>query len=674
MKSSSFKIWSALAIICLGLMAYSNTFHASFQFDDKPSITANYAIKHLGDISTIWNSWPCRFLTYLSFAFNYRLSYLDVLGYHLTNILIHLGAALLLWWLTLLTFETPVMKNDKLSAYANRIALLAGLIFVSHPIQTEAVTYIVQRASSLAGLFYLATLSCYVKARLLEEDRSKSTQRRVFYVFALILTVGTMFTKEHVITLPFAILLYEGCFLKRGNKFDWQKVAPFLLTVFIIPLSMVLTKYIDLHGMRRTIEGPQGISSLEYLLTQFRVILTYIRLLILPINQNLDYEYSISHSLFELDTFVSLMILIAIFFIALRLFKNFRLLAFSIFWFFLTLLPESSIIPIRDVIFEHRLYLPMVGYSLFLVGGIFYIAEKKSLKIVCVLLGLVIGINSYLTYERNKVWQDEFHLWDDTVHKSPHKERPVNVRGSLYEALGKYDLAIADYNKSMELNPHFIAPLANRGNSYFKQGQLDLAIADYTRVIQLIPNDSGTYNNRGSVYLKQGDLGKAVKDFNKAIELNPVYFDAYANRGDCYMKLGKVTEALADYNKTVRLSPDSIQAYNNRANLYDRLKDFDKAVQDYTQAIRLNPKMTVLYLNRGASYFREGRFHEAEADFSQAIQLNGAYREAYINRAVTYLKLQNYDRAWQDVHRAEQLGASFPALRQSLEKATGRNQ
>ena len=159
-------------------------------------------------------------------------------------------------------------------------------------------------------------------------------------------------------------------------------LIPFLLTLFIIPVTMLFThnQSIDSHEMHSAIEGSADISSMHYLLTQFRVMVTYIRLLFLPLNQNLDYDYPISKSLFELPALISFLFLITILFFAKRLFSKYRLVSFSIFWFFLTLLPESSLFPIKDVIFEHRLYLPLVGYSMFLVSGVYYLFRKESLS------------------------------------------------------------------------------------------------------------------------------------------------------------------------------------------------------------------------------------------------------------------------------------------------------
>ena len=161
---------SIISIACVGIIVYANTFLCPFHFDDMPSIVDNPAIRHMGNLQGIWNYLPRRFILYFSLALNYHWHGLDVFGYHLFNLSVHLGAAIFVWWLTLLTFSTPVMKKEKIAQHAETIALLAGLVFVAHPIQTEAVTYIVQRAAVMAGLFYLASLSLYVKSRLLENQ------------------------------------------------------------------------------------------------------------------------------------------------------------------------------------------------------------------------------------------------------------------------------------------------------------------------------------------------------------------------------------------------------------------------------------------------------------------------------------------------------------------------
>ena len=343
------RLFAITIISCLGMIIYSNTFNCSFHFDDKIYIVNNYVIKNIHDLLSHWQFYPCRFITFLSIAVNYHFNGLNVFGYHLFNLGIHLTSAVLVWWLALLTFSTPVMKKDKITQHADLIALFAGLLFVSHPLQTEAVTYIWQRAASMMALFYLASICLYVKSRLLQAENPNSGLAKFYYIFSLIMAVAAMFTKENAVTLPLMILLYEISFLKVKKDLNWRGLVPFLITLSIIPLTILLTrsaKFLEIQGF-----VGKGIPSFSnYLLTQFRVIVTYIRLIFLPLNQNISYDYPISKNIFEWPLLINFLFLASILYFAKYLFSKYRLLSFSIFWFFLTLLPESSLFPIKEII------------------------------------------------------------------------------------------------------------------------------------------------------------------------------------------------------------------------------------------------------------------------------------------------------------------------------------
>jgi hypothetical protein len=297
----------------------------------------------------------------------------------------------------LLSFKTPYLKGSKISHYAASLSLASGLIFVAHPIQTQAVTYIVQRFTSLATLFYLLSLVLFIKARLynLEEKRFYAPSHLGYYVGSLLAAFLAMKTKEMTITLPAIILLYEFCFFSPSLKELTKKLpylTPLLLTFFIIPFSSYGLTLFGISGgtfigiaevgdiIGAATQETTAISRTDYLFTQFNVIVTYIRLLFFPVNQNLDYDYPISHTLFEFPTLFSLLFLISIVIFGVWMFKKSRLISFGIFWFFITLSVESSIIPIRDVIFEHRVYLPSVGFVIFLTTAISQMMEQIKTK------------------------------------------------------------------------------------------------------------------------------------------------------------------------------------------------------------------------------------------------------------------------------------------------------
>jgi len=588
---------SILLICCTGAIVYSNTWLCSFQFDDKIYILNNISIRDIANLLNIFKFCPCRFLTFLSIAINYHCHQLNVIGYHLFNIAIHIACALLVWWLTLLTFSTPLMKKEKIADHANIIALFAGLIFVTHPIQIESVTYIWQRATSMAALFYLMSLCFYIKSR------QSPHNAMLYYISALITAVMAMFTKESAVTLPLMILLYEYTFLKTDKDLNWKYLTPFLITLFIIPLTLLITALANNRSMRGLApEEASTISSAHYLFTQFRVIVTYIRLTFLPLNQNLDYDYPVFKSIFELPVFTSFLFLISILYAAKCLFSKYRLISFSILWFFLALLPDSSFFPLQDVIFEHRLYLPLAGYSLFLAGSAYYLFGKKSIKTMIKILTVIIVFNSILAYQRNGIWKDELTLWSDTIAKSPHKERPYNNRGLVWSQQGNFAQAIADYSKAIDINPRYINAYINRGFAYAQEGNFPQSIADYSKAIDINPNLAEAYINRGNVYEKENNFIRSMADYNKALQINPHYAEGYNDRGNAYLKYGHLPQAILDYTEAVELKPDYEDAYYNLGFACYKNGDLTKAIFNYNKAIEINPNDTQAKENRDAIF------------------------------------------------------------------------
>jgi tetratricopeptide (TPR) repeat protein len=644
--NQKYKLFVVSSLLLLGTLIYSNTLYSSFHFDDIASIVENSSIRNILNLHAIWNFCPARFITYLSVALNYRVSQLHVFSYHLFNLIIHLSSAILVWWFILLTFSTPAMKGQKIVAHAKLIAFFAGLVFITHPIQTQGVTYIIQRAASLATLFYLAAMSLYVKSRLWQQQRQNPSASRLFYYGSLLSAVVAMFTKETTITLPFMVLLYETCFLKTEEKLNRKYLAPFFATLLIIPLTMLITKSVNIMGIRVVSpSAPTDISPWQYLFTQFRVMVTYLRLLFIPINQNLDYDYHIAKSFLELPVLSSFILLLSILTIAIRMRFKYRLISFGIFWFFLTLVVESSIIPIRDVIFEHRLYLPMVGFSFFAVSAVYYIFENKTLKSMVIVLLIVTSCYAISSYRRNLVWGNDLTLWNDAVYKSPRKARPYNNRGVAYNDRGNFLQAIADYTKAIAISPEYAEAYYNRGNAYGKQGNVSQAIADYTRAIAISPEYATVYNNRGLAYDRQDNFPQAIADYTRAIVISPEYAEAYYNRGNAYSKQGNVSQAIADYTRAIAISPEYATAYNNRGVVYSKQDNMSEAIADYTKAIEINPDDAEAYYNRGNIYDRQGNFPQAIADYTRAIVISPEYAAAHNNRGVVYIKQGNFPQA-----------------------------
>jgi protein O-mannosyl-transferase len=670
-SSRYFKLTSILSIIGLGSLVYAGTFFHSFHFDDYIYIVQNFAIKSFQHLPDIWKIYPCRFITFLSLAVNFHFHQLNVFGYHLVNLCVHLLNAVLVWWLTRLTLSTPLMKGNRISRHVDILSLFAALIFVAHPLQTQGVTYIWQRAAALSTMFYLASLCLYVRSRLKE----KKTSARCFYWSAVVIAAMAMFTKEIAITLPLMVLLYEFSFFGPLKRADWKRVAPFLATLLLIPLTMLFTRAREqeIHSIL------QSVTPLQYLLTQFKVIVTYLRLVFLPINQSIDYDIAISKSFFEWPVMGSFLFLAGSLLLAWRLFAKYRILAFGAFWFFLTLLPESSFLPLQDVIYEHRLYLPLVGFSIFLACGAYYVLARKNLRTMFIVLTILVVAEAVLAYERNKVWKDEITLWSDAVQKAPRKARPYINRGHAYLEQGDLDRALADFDKAIGLEPDLPEPYSDRCVVYQTKGDLGQALSDCNRAIEIDPKAARTYSNRGMVYQMKGDFGRALADFNTAIATDPNSAEAYSNRGILYQGQGDLEGALADYrkaaevdpvlanaysnqgliyqmkgelrlglaacNKAIAIDPHSANSYLNRGMVYRAEDDLDQALSDFSQAIRIDPDMPLAYNNRGMIYQIKGELDQALVDYNKAIALDPKSAFAYSNRGSVYQTKGDFNQA-----------------------------
>ena len=407
MENKSAHLIRIAVIALITFLAYSNSFNSAFHFDDYSSIITHPYIKSMNNIPYFfyYNGSPLlgRPVTMATFAVNFAIGGFDPFSYHVMSFFIHLANAILVYILLVLT-----LKN-RVNEYVN-ISLFAALMFAAHPIQTQAVTYIVQRAEILSSFFYLLSLVMFIKASLLgREQRAESREQRakgneqqamsneqrpksyapgaMLYAVSILSAVFAMGSKEIAITLPVVILLYDFFFLSGGNiktlSRRWAVHLLFFMTLISLMYfmggqikSFVATDAVSLPPTSSIDAETSSISRYGYFLTQFRVIWTYIKLLILPINQNLDYNYGISRGLLTpLTTLFGGIGIITCFGLAVFFFKRQKVISFFILWFFLILAPTSSVAILPDVIFEHRMYLPSLGYFVIFALGAFKVSE-----------------------------------------------------------------------------------------------------------------------------------------------------------------------------------------------------------------------------------------------------------------------------------------------------------
>ena len=364
------------AITVFALIAYCNSFVVPLILDDFGSISNNYAIQKLFDFAALWKFYANRIVLYFSLSLNYAIHDSGVVGYHVTNLLIHMLNGILFYLILKKLLALPYFKGKLLSRYGTLIPVLAAVLFVCHPMQVNAVTYIVQRTASLAATFYMLAILFFIKYRM---------QDKLYHLLLTFLfTVIAMFTKENTITIPFLLLLIEFMFFLKDGKTSWYKrILIFLLlfaTVPIIPGTNLLLKGYSQSDPNVSFKASTSMDRFQYFFTELNVIILYIKLLFIPDKQNFDYsnDFPMSPTIWDNYSYISFIILGVIGLFSVYTIKRNRLISFGILWFFAGLAVESSFISIKDVYFEHRLYFPIAGFIMFLIGMITYEKKKQA--------------------------------------------------------------------------------------------------------------------------------------------------------------------------------------------------------------------------------------------------------------------------------------------------------
>jgi len=537
-------LMAGLLITALALIIYLPALKAPFVLDDEVNIVRNL---RLHEFSNFWPPAGSRYLPHLSFAINYAVGGLKTTGYHLVNLVIHILTAMTLYGLVRSIFRTPAMMMGADSegqgrGLANHIALITALIFTAHPLNTQAVIYITQRFTLMASFFYLLSLYLYIKWRI----KGQGALSIIFYVLSIITAVAAEKSKEISFTLPFVILFTEYVFFTEPGRWITRKrlytLIPFAISLFIIPLAIFGPELglwsgnsvVD-NGLTRVqqIVDLKSLSPYTYLMTQFTVVPRYIRLFFIPVGQNLDYDYPLYHSFFNLRVMGGFFLLIGIFLSSLftasfarRAKKPLLLIAVSgLLWFFITLSIESTVIPIQDVIFEHRMYLPGAGLALALSTLIVYLAmewkKRAGGKALIIMVFIIVTPLTGLALRRALLWGGGIGLYEDIVRKSPEKARARNNLGSIYMKKGKLDKAMAEFRKAIALKPSFVIPYENVAKVYVLQGRFLEAAEQYKELSEKAPDKAIFYYDAGLALERGGSIGEALDYYRKFAEAAP---------------------------------------------------------------------------------------------------------------------------------------------------------
>jgi tetratricopeptide (TPR) repeat protein len=632
-----FTLYAAIALIAAGLLAYSTSFTGQFVLDDHIFIK-NLQAGPLHEFLFAPENRP-RPVVALSLALNYVLGGLAPWGYHLFNLAIHILAALALFGIIRRTLRLESLRA-RFGAAADWLALAVALLWLAHPLQTESVTYIIQRAESLAGLFYLLTLYCVIRATektLMIDDLRPGSQSAIrnprsaiFFILAVLACALGMACKPTVATAPLVVFAYDRIFLAGSTaqalRRRWGLYAALASTWLLLAALIKISPPPSGAGFGLPL------TPLAYAATQCGVILHYLRLSLWPVGLCFDYQWPVA------DNWSAVLpgaLVLGALGLA-TLWAWFKMPAWSFFgiWFFVILAPTSSFMPIADVAVEHRMYLPLAAVQAFVLVSFYLLGTQASPRLslpksclqmaggtpaiprifgftaINALIAAAILLG-FLTWQRNQLYQAPLSLWQDVLDRERKSWRAFNGMGIALSLDGKYEKAFACFDAALKINPQAIEVL----------------------------------NNRGATHEKQGDLASALSDYTEALETNPKQAEAYFNRANARQRTCDYVGALTDYGQALFLRPRDAKIFNNRGNARMEHGDLDGAISDYTEALDLNPRYGHAYCSRGAARGQKGACAEALADFDKALDLDRSNWQAWLGKGLVLVKMGQTEQA-----------------------------
>ena len=697
-RARRWPVWLAAAVIGVGILAaYHQTFSVPFIFDDEPAILDNPTIRHLWPV---WNTFSPpggltvtgRPLANLTLAINYALSGTNTWSYHVLNLLIHVLAALTLFGVARRTLgirarraksqnqanqdagrgrpgsPEPRAKAGRtpspdmgMAAYGDAasqsdvtlLALAIALLWGLHPLQTEAVTYVVQRVESLMGLFFLLTLYCFIRS-------VDAPRPRFWQGGAIVACLLGAATKEVIALAPVLVLLYDRAFVAGSFAAAWRQ--RWRVHLALAASWLVLAGCLASTGWNRngTSGFDIGVHPLAYWLTQFEAVARYLWLSIWP--HPLVFEYGT----IWVDR-VGAVIPCAVLVVPLALATLVALWRWPVAgflggWFFGILAP-TSIMPGRiQMIVEHRMYLSLAALIALIAAGV---AARCGRRGVVALLALAGGLGC-LTESRNTVYRDARSLWTDTVARRPANDRAHNNLGNALVDDGLIADAIAHYETALRIKPDYPEAHSNLGNALLKAGRVADSIAECQAALKLEPNYAKAHNNLGNALLEAGRIPEAITHYETALRFRPGDAKTYYNLGNAWLKAGRFPEAIAKYAVALSIQPNDAEARYNLGNALLSAGRVMEAIPQYQLALKLRPGYLDACTNLGNAFLQVDRTQEAIAQFEAVLKARPGSAESHNNLGAALCHAGRIQEARREFQAALRLRPDYEDARRNL--------
>ena len=709
----------ATCLVIATALAYSNTYHVPFLFDDLWSIPLNESIRSfataLSPPNTNGETVSGRPLLNFTFAINQAISGNDVWSYHALNLLIHACAGLALLGLARRTLLLPSMR-ERFGRAAPGLSATIAALWMLHPVQTVSVTYISQRAESLMGLWYLLALYCFARsvecetrtvsnaecgARNAELQTQAATRAppesdpsairnprsafNLFRVLSVLCCLLGMASKEVMASAPLIVLLYDRAFVSGTFRGAWTRRRAYYL---LLASTWALTAWLAINaGSRGATAGfGAGVSSWTYLLTQCQAIPHYLRLAFWPGGLIFDYGTPLAASLSEV--WLRGLLVLALLGAAVLACARRPRPGFPAIFFFAVLAPTSSFIPVAtQTIATHRMYLPLaavVALAVIAVHGLWRFwrggaprqsknqkpKSKVAIAFAAACAATLATTLAALTFHRNTAYKTSISIWTDTLAKLPEKDR-ARAHNNLASALldiGENEKAIGHCAEAVRLKPDFHEAYNNHGYALAQMGRYAEALWYYDKSLSYLKGSVElTLNNRGHALYQLGRHAEALKDYRAAVELRPGYVKARGNYASVLCDLGRYDEALAQLDTALAMDPGFAAAWNNRGNVYAaRGDDPAEALRCYMRAVELDPALVLAIDNVARYNLFLGRPAEALPYFERAIALepgNALFRHNY---AEALARLGRLDDAIAQEREVLRLAPGFPRAQERL--------
>jgi len=615
-----------LILVIAALFAYHNCYHAPFVFDDQTSIVENYRIRKLWPLGEVLTQ-TSRPVVHLTLALNYAISGLDVWSYHAFNVMVHILAALTLYGVIRRTLLREGLRNR----FGSEAAWLAGavaLIWLVHPLQTEAVTYIIQRAVSLMGLFYLLTLYCVIRA-------IDSANPIRWYGTAVICCAVGMATKPIMVTAPLVILLYDYVFVSQSLRDAFRQrwvlyvalAATWLILPWVLSNSPAEWKP-DVGG------AVKNVAAWQYALSETPVLLHYLQLSIWPHPLCFDYVMPV---LPLGDVVLPAVIVLGLLAATAWALWHRQAVGFLGAWFFVILAPTSGVIPIIDLVFEHRMYLPLAGVVAFVVIGGWdllkgSLSAKEGIdlawKTEAAIVAVVAVLFGFLTVQRNEDYRSAISIWSDTVAKRPNNPRARATLGFALNNEGRFLEAEPQLREAIRLQSDYAPAHINLGVTLMNLGRVTEAIEEFRAALAILPNSPTANKNLADILAQTGRTEEAITHYQKALETQPNLLQARNNLGLTLARQGELEGAIAQFSRVLQLDPNAQIAESNLALALMKLGRFEESLPHALHALALDPADVQAHYTAAVALEKKGHIADAVQQYEEVLHLQPNHAEA----------------------------------------------